>query len=184
MRLSGASAKAAWLAAIGLSIIFCGSLIPFLAGSGLVWNETVTENFNFGELKRPENLIAVEGFLSNQDGWYLGPKTQGRLVYRIPASPDARPAVALWVYMPEPSISGELRITAGNATVTQIAPDLNGGVLDLSQYGPGPFDLEFVARNNAEISRMVVDQIIWGAATGTPVPRPSGLSYLAFGALS
>src|SRR5205814_2188660 len=24
----------------------------------------------------------------------------------------------------------------------------------------------------------------WGAATGKPVPRPSGLSYLAFGALS
>ena len=87
--------SAAWLATVVLAIILCGPLFSLLRGAGFEWRNTVTEDFNYGRVEVRDGLVAVEGFASNQDGWYLLPGSHGRLIYRIPRTPDARMVAAI-----------------------------------------------------------------------------------------
>jgi hypothetical protein len=144
----------------------------------------VTENFNYGHVEERDGLVALEGFASNLDGWYLLPGSHGRLIYRFPRTPNARMVAAIWVYMAEPAITGELRIKTGASTMTLSSPYYTGQIVEIPTSGGDSVDLEFIATNNTMISRLVVDQVIWGAATGAPLSRPTLLSYFSFGVLS
>src|SRR5438093_12616834 len=92
------------------------------------------EDFNYGQVKRPNGLRTLEGFVSNQDGWYLPPSTRGELIYRVPRTPGAHMAAALWIYMAAPSITGQLRIAAGPSEVTLSGPSYTGQVVELPDF--------------------------------------------------
>ena len=182
---AGVSSRAAWFAAVALSIVLCAPIASFLsASSEVTWTGTVTDDLNYGRVQSPSSIATLAGFLPNQDGLYLNPGVEGRLVYRIAKSATSRAAAALWVYMSSPSISGELRIRAGDSSRVIPSPYYNGEVVGLDGEGSATIDLEFDAKNNSAAPLLVVDQIVWGLETGAPPAAPTALSYLSFGFLA
>ena len=114
-RRSRAVATGLWIVAVLACLLGAYPLFAALAQLGPSISDDTIEDFNAGYVSRPVRLIAVDGFSSGDQGWYLDPGTSGRLVYRVPIKAGSRIGLDLWMYSPAGVSSRVVAHVAGAA---------------------------------------------------------------------
>jgi len=126
------------------------------------------EDFNGGTVNGD---MDVAGFYPGVDGWYLGPRQQGILTYRLPHNGRGRVrlTVAVWFYTPGASFT-RLEVSGDGGRhfdALSVRRTLVGGRLTSTVFlVPGePLVFRFSAANATDQERLFVDQF-----TGNDVP--------------
>ncbi len=171
------------------TLLFLAGSLPMLgalAQPGSSTSDQIDEYFDGGHIARPDRLVSIDGFTAGAYGWYLGPGTSGRLVYRIPHQPGTTIGLSLWLYA-FPGVTNSITASAeGQAPVTLLT-NVNGEGVKVAL--PRTFDsassvvVEIAARNSSPAQVLVIDRMVTYASSGTDPRAPPVLSYVAFGGL-
>jgi len=157
-----------------------------LAQPGSSTSDEVDEYFDGGHVARPDLLVSIDGFTAGAYGWYLGPGTSGRLVYRIPRQAGTTIGLSVWLYA-LPGVTNSITAsTEGQAPVTLLT-NVNGQAVKVDL--PHLFDaapsvtIEIDAHNSSSVQALVIDQLETYVSSGTDARAPPALTYIAFGGL-
>lgn len=182
-RVSTKSAVA-WLVVASGLLLASLPLADFLSSPGRTWQERTDEDFHSGQVTVAGALSVSGAFRASQDGWYLPVGTSGEIHYRIDKALGSHITAQLWLYMPAPSVTGELRIRTGARSRALTDPYFVGEVIELGEADDETsVELALSATNTGSTQALVLDQLFWGPTTGAAPPRPTAASFLAFGGL-
>ena len=176
-----------WIVAVLACLLGAYPLFAGLAQLGPSISDEAIEDFNAGYVSRPERLIAVEGFKSGDQGWYLDPGTSGRLVYRVPIHAGSRIGLNLWMYSPAGVSSRVVAHVAGQPdSVLATDPTFTGNrlVLPAVQSAAPSVDFEFQANNPSDGRVLIIDRLETYSVSGSDVRAPPSYVYPAAGGLA
>lgn len=157
-----------------------------LAQPGSSTSDQVDEYFDGGHIARPDRLVSIDGFTAGDYGWYLGPGTSGRLVYRIPHQLGTTIGLSVWLYAFPGVTNSIIAGTEGQAPVTLLT-NVNGQAVRVVL--PHLFDsapsvtIEIDASNSSLATVFVIDQLVTYVSSGSDARAPPVLTYFAFGGL-
>jgi len=176
-----------WFGFLLVAIFLTLPLAAFLGQAGPDRKRLAYEDFGFGNIRLPHTYVELDGFTTNNSGFVLSGGGHGRLLYRIDKPAGTRLDTELWFYAAPGIVSNQVDVAVDGGPPMTVARDTNynGAPISLPPEVTrgSTIDLIFTAANSGDSDRLVLDQLVWAAWTGSPVAPPGGLGLIGLGLL-